>query len=64
MRDGVSWHCDRCGYHEGNTSETIEEDLDIMDLPYSNIAERRLREDTCKFYDVRVSRSEENTSEL
>ena len=61
MKDGVSWHCKRCGYHEGPTKE-IEHTMDITvvdKFPSLSIEERKIRKETCAHYNVKMGMSEE-----
>ena len=59
MRDGVSWHCDRCGYHEGK--EIKEEKMNITDVAtFSSeaIGERKIRKEVVGHFNVKMGRSE------
>ena len=62
MKDGVSWHCNRCNYHEG--PEQVEGKEHTMDITAVNsfpslaIEERKIRKDTCAYYGVKMGMSE------
>lgn len=59
MRDGETWHCIRCGYIEKNGEEMKDLPIESF-LSFSSLKDRKIREDTCKFYGVKVSFNETN----
>ena len=60
MRDGITWHCSRCNYTERHgISETQEDIIMTSDLPFFALPDRKIREETCRHFGVRVSVSEQ-----
>jgi len=61
MKDGVSWHCNRCGYHEHNGEEVEEQIMDIEmvgHLPSAAIPERKIKQSIVEHFKVKMGNSE------